>query len=172
MASFVRGSKNESVTTVVPTPIGDVTVTYHDNTVIGIELPREGARKRSRTSADQPSSRAYPLNSPPRQIAEYFEGRRTEFDVELDLTGASDFDLAVWKQMLQIPYGASATYGQIAQQMGRPGAARAVGGAAHRNPIPLIIPCHRVVGSDGALTGFGPGISKKAWLLDLEAHPR
>jgi methylated-DNA-[protein]-cysteine S-methyltransferase len=98
----------------------------------------------------------------------YFSGELRDFQLKVDLEGASEFDRSVWNALLRIPYGEQLTYGQLAREIGRPGAARAVGGAAHRNPIALIIPCHRLVGANGDLTGFGPGIDKKAWLLEHE----
>ena len=102
-----------------------------------------------------------------RQLEEYFKGRRQKFDVPLLLEG-TDFQKAVWRQLKKIPYGQTASYGDVARAIGRPGAFRAVGNANNKNPIPLIIPCHRVIGSDGKLVGFGGGIWRKEWLLDHE----
>jgi len=102
------------------------------------------------------------------QLDEYFAGERTAFDVPLDLRG-SEFQRSVWAALLEIPYGETATYGQIADRVGRPGKARAVGRANGSNPVALIVPCHRVIGSDGTLTGYGGGMERKRLLLDLEA---
>ena len=102
-----------------------------------------------------------------RQLAEYFAGERKQFDVRLALRG-TPFQLEVWNTLLRIPYGETRTYADIARAIGRPTATRAVGAANGANPIPIIIPCHRVIGKDGGLTGFGGGIGVKRRLLDLE----
>ena len=106
-----------------------------------------------------------------RQLTEYFRGKRTCFDVELDLAG-TDFQNEVWQALLTIPFGQTRTYQAIAKQIGRPTAIRAVGAANGRNPISIIVPCHRVVGADGALTGFAGGLEAKRRLLNLEACAR
>lgn len=102
-----------------------------------------------------------------RQLHEYFEGRRTTFDVPLAPEGTA-FQRDVWNALLRIPYGETTTYGQLARTIGRPSAVRAVGAANGQNPIPIIIPCHRVIGSDGRLVGFGGGLNVKRFLLALE----
>ena len=101
------------------------------------------------------------------QLTEYFQGKRTQFDLELDLEG-TPFQRAVWSELLRIPYGETRTYGDIAKAIGSPGAARAVGMANHDNPIAVVIPCHRVVGRDGSLTGYAGGLHLKAQLLSIE----
>jgi methylated-DNA-[protein]-cysteine S-methyltransferase len=103
-----------------------------------------------------------------RQLAEYFAGQRTEFDLPLCPTGTA-FQREVWAALQTIPYGQVRSYGEIAAQIGRPGASRAVGLANGRNPIAVIVPCHRVIGASGALTGYGGGLRRKRLLLDLEA---
>jgi methylated-DNA-[protein]-cysteine S-methyltransferase len=103
-----------------------------------------------------------------RQLEEYFSGERRSFDLELEPEG-SDFEKQVWKKLLLIPYGATTTYGEIACKLGDPGASRAVGLANARNPIAIIIPCHRVIGADGDLTGYAGGMHRKRWLLAHEA---
>jgi len=102
-----------------------------------------------------------------RQLGEYFAGRRRAFDVPLSFTG-SDFQKRVWRALLTIPFGETRSYGEIARQVGKPGASRAVGAANGRNPISIIAPCHRVVGSTGKLTGFAGGLDAKRYLLELE----
>ena len=102
-----------------------------------------------------------------RQLEEYFAGRRKTFDLPLRPHG-TDFQRRVWEQLLLIPYGQTATYGQIAQRIGNPNAARAVGQACNANPIPILIPCHRVVGFNSRLTGFALGLDVKSALLELE----
>lgn len=103
------------------------------------------------------------------QLAEYFTGQRETFEVPLDLRG-SDFQLKVWRQLLHIPYGKLRTYGQVARAMRQPTATRAVGQAAGQNPLPILVPCHRVVGKNGTLVGFAGGLTSKARLLRLEGH--
>lgn len=102
-----------------------------------------------------------------RQLGEYFAGERRSFDVPLSFAG-TDFQKRVWAALLAIPFGETRSYGEIADQLGAPGASRAVGAANGRNPISIIAPCHRVVGSTGKLTGFAGGLEAKAFLLDLE----
>ncbi|OBH01273.1 MULTISPECIES: methylated-DNA--[protein]-cysteine S-methyltransferase [unclassified Mycobacterium] len=101
------------------------------------------------------------------QIDAYFAGELTEFDIELELRG-TEFQRRVWRALLTIPYGATRSYGQIAEQIGAPGSARAVGWANGHNPIAIVVPCHRVIGANGSLTGFGGGLDRKRALLGLE----
>ncbi len=103
-----------------------------------------------------------------KQLTEYFAGERTEFDLELEPNG-TPFQLEVLDALLEIPYGKTTSYGDIAEKIGRPKAVRAVGAANGRNPLPIVIPCHRVIGSNGSLTGFGGGLDAKQYLLNLEA---
>jgi methylated-DNA-[protein]-cysteine S-methyltransferase len=104
------------------------------------------------------------------QLQEYFNGTRTRFDLPLDIGGTS-FQLAVWNELKKIPFGETRTYGEIARSIGKPGAARAVGMANHENPVAIVIPCHRVVGSDGSLTGYAGGLDLKKKLLEIELQP-
>ena len=101
------------------------------------------------------------------QLDAYFAGELTDFDLELDLRG-TDFQQRVWKALLTVPYGETRSYGEIAEQIGAPGSARAVGLANGRNPIAIIVPCHRVIGANGSLTGYGGGLERKQALLELE----
>lgn len=102
-----------------------------------------------------------------KQLNEYFAGKRTSFDLPLDFAG-TEFQQKVWKALLEIPFGETRTYGQIARQLGNPNAVRAVGAANGRNPISIIAPCHRVIGADGGLTGFAGGLKVKEYLLGME----
>jgi len=104
------------------------------------------------------------------ELVEYFAGDRTDFTVPTEFTRGSEFERAVWKQIASIPYGQTRTYGSIAHAVGEPGGAQAVGSACHRNPLPVIVPCHRVVGANGKLVGFGGGLPRKRFLLELEAR--
>ena len=101
------------------------------------------------------------------QLDEYFAGSRRDFELPLDLQG-TEFQVAAWRALADIPYGHTASYGQQAASIGRPKAVRAIGGANGRNPVGIVLPCHRIVGADGSLTGFGGGIEVKKWLLDHE----
>lgn len=102
-----------------------------------------------------------------RQLDEYFTGRRREFDLQFSLQG-SDFQRKVWNELLKIPYGKRATYKEVAMAIGDVKAARAVGGAANRNKLAIIVPCHRLIGTNGGLTGYAGGLWRKQWLLQLE----
>jgi methylated-DNA-[protein]-cysteine S-methyltransferase len=112
-----------------------------------------------------PDDRAFP--DAVEQLEAYFAGERTDFDLELSLAG-SEFQRRVWQALLTIPYGETRSYGEIAEQIGASGAARAVGLANGRNPIAIIVPCHRVIGASGSLTGYGGGLERKQSLLELE----
>ena len=106
------------------------------------------------------------------QLESYFNGGLVEFDLPLDLAG-TEFQVKAWKALLEIPFGEKRTYGQLAKQIRQPRATRAVGLANNQNPIAIVVPCHRVVGANGSLTGYGGGLPKKRWLLDHEAtHAR
>jgi methylated-DNA-[protein]-cysteine S-methyltransferase len=131
--------------------------------------PRSGHRLPAQDSQWVRSERA--LTPLLRQLAEYFAGERREFELELAPSG-SPFQLRVWRALRAIPYGQTASYGEIAAAVGRPGAARAVGGANNRNPIAIVVPCHRVIGANGTLTGYGGGLPRKQQLLALEAGGR
>jgi methylated-DNA-[protein]-cysteine S-methyltransferase len=111
---------------------------------------------------------AEPFSAVRDQIDDYFAGRRTTFDVPLTLRGTA-FQRRVWTELRRIPYGESISYGELARRVGVPAAARAVGTANGLNPIAVIVPCHRVIGADGSLTGYGGGLERKRFLLDLEA---
>jgi methylated-DNA-[protein]-cysteine S-methyltransferase len=111
---------------------------------------------------------ARPFAAAIRELGEYFAGKRRVFTVKLKPAGTS-FQLAVWQALRAIPYGETISYGELARRIGRPSASRAVGAANGANPLPIIVPCHRVIGANGTLTGFGGGIETKRYLLGLEA---
>ncbi len=151
----------------MPSPIGTLTVVVSDVGVCAVwwhDDPRPGsdAPTTSPTAAQQQL-----LDSTMHQLGEYFAGTRTEFDLPLDPQGTA-FQRAAWDVLRSIPYGTTMTYGQQAVALGDPNKARAVGAANGRNPIGIIVPCHRVVGASGALTGFAGGLDAKAWLLEHE----
>ena len=131
-------------------------------------LIEETGLVRKLTRTDLPQTERTPLaDEVKRQLDEYFEGVRRSFDLPCAPEG-TEFQLKVWKALSRIPYGETRTYGEIASSVGNPKACRAVGGAIHRNPILIAIPCHRVIGSDGSLTGFREGLKYKRMLLETE----
>ena len=105
------------------------------------------------------------------QIKQYLAGKRNGFDLPLDLRGGTEFQQSVWQALLKIPAGATSTYGVVSTKVGKPKAMRAVGAAVGRNPISIIVPCHRVMGADGSLTGYAGGLHRKQALLQLETSP-
>ena len=141
---------------VVDSPIGPLGVTVAGDTVINV---RFGARPGP--PAEHPAAA---------QLTAYFAGELTDFTVPFELRGGSEFERAVWAQLRRIPYGEMQTYGEVAKIVGDAGAARAVGTACNRNPIAVVVPCHRVVGAGGKMVGFGGGIPLKRHLLELEAR--
>ena len=152
----------------VMSPIGTFRVVYQGSTVRAIDLLENGVPQTGLPVGAVRRKPPFPMGSPPRQLQEYFRGTRSAFDVVPDPDSASAFDRAVWKTLREVPRGRTVTYGELARRAGYPGSARAVGGAMHRNPIPIVVPCHRVVGHGGAIAGFGLGLWRKRWLLDHE----
>jgi O-6-methylguanine DNA methyltransferase len=152
----------------VPTPIGTFRVVYHDQMLHQVDLLERGVHGSELPEGAVPVRGALPPGSPPAQLKEYFEGRRDRFDIDIDPGVGTEFDRRVWALLLKVPAGETVTYGELARRAGRPRAARAVGGAMHRNPMPIMIPCHRVVGDDRSLTGYGLGLWRKRWLLERE----
>ncbi|MDB5679934.1 methylated-DNA--[protein]-cysteine S-methyltransferase [Sphingomonas bacterium] len=152
--------------TIFPSPVGALKLVASDKGLAAI-LWENDHEDRVRLG-DMTEDREHPvLVETAHQLGEYFAGTRTRFDLPLDFRG-TDFQKSVWAALLTIPAGETRSYAQIAQQVGRPTAYRAVGAANGKNPISIIAPCHRVVGSDGSLTGFAGGLDGKKYLLDLE----
>jgi methylated-DNA-[protein]-cysteine S-methyltransferase len=150
--------------TVVPSPIGPLTAVREDGALVGLYM--ELSRRPPDPDLVGPRSDE-DVEDVVRQLGEYFAGDRTEFDLPLRPIG-NDFQLAVWEQLTRIPYGETRSYGFVARALGDPGAAQAVGAANGRNPLSIVVPCHRVIGADGSLVGYGGGLSRKRFLLDLE----
>ncbi|MHB8351610.1 MAG: methylated-DNA--[protein]-cysteine S-methyltransferase [Thermoplasmata archaeon] len=150
------------------TPIGQFRVLFGDRTVRAVSLLERGVPERE-VPADAVVVRgAPPPGSAPAQLTEYFRGTRSVFDLGVPEDLGSHFDRDIWTELLGVPAGRTIGYGELARRAGHPGAARAVGGAMRRNPIPIIVPCHRVVGEDRALVGYGLGLWRKRWLLEHE----
>ena len=145
------------------TPLGEMTAALDASGAVK-ELSFRGRERRGGAASAESRVGAEVA----RQIAEYFAGKRTEFDLPLDPDG-TPFQKDVWNALLEIPYGERRTYSDVARRIGRPDAVRAVGAANGANPIAVVIPCHRVVGRDGTLTGYGAGLPVKRYLLDLES---
>jgi methylated-DNA-[protein]-cysteine S-methyltransferase len=147
-------------------PLGILRLIGDGSALIGILM--EGDKHPPAGSAGARFDEA-PFRSAREQLAAYFAGELTRFDVPIAPAG-SVFQQLVWRALLDVPYGATESYGGLARRIGNPRACRAVGLANGRNPIPIIVPCHRVIGSDGSLTGYGGGIERKRWLLAHEAR--
>ncbi len=164
----MRTTTNPTKTfTVMPSPVGPLTLLAEEDALVGLHFdldpsgqPRPGWVRDERRLRDAVT-----------QLNEYFAGRRQTFDLPLAPRGTA-FRQLVWKALQAIPYGETATYGEIARAIGQPQASRAIGGANHHNPLAIVIPCHRVIGADGSMTGYGGGLPRKRLLLDLEASGR
>jgi len=142
-----------------PSPIGDLVITASDSGLTGVWFPGKGP-----VAAARPDDERGPASE---LLAEDFAGTRTTFDLPLD-AGGTAFERRVWDALRTIPYGTTLSYSELARRLGDPRATRAVGAANGKNPIPIIVPCHRVIGANGALTGFGGGLDRKRWLLEHE----
>jgi methylated-DNA-[protein]-cysteine S-methyltransferase len=160
----------EHFSCVIRSPVGELTLVATAEALVALvwrtaghgRVPFDNARQQPRHPL---------LRETSRQLGDYFAGKRRAFELALEFRG-TDFQQRVWAALLTIPYGETRTYGQIAAQIGNPTAVRAVGAANGRNPIAIIAPCHRVIGMNGSLTGFGGGLDAKAHLLSLEAPQR
>ncbi|MEO8024270.1 methylated-DNA--[protein]-cysteine S-methyltransferase [Polaromonas sp.] len=165
------------VQTTFQSPLGKMIIAATDKGLAGLwfegqrHLPQEllaPALVASRTAV-WPSDPDHPvLQEVSRQLTEYFAGQRTQFDVPLDLAYGTAFQQSVWQALLKIPQGGTASYSEVSRRIGNPTAVRAVGAAVGRNPVSIIVPCHRVMGAGGALTGYAGGLDRKAALLTLE----
>lgn len=149
-------------TTTMTTPLGDLSVITSATGVVAIRWLDESDRDDG--SPTTPNDLGQEAT---RQLAEYFAGDRTEFDLPLDLRG-TEFQRQVWASLATIPYGETISYAEQAERLGRPSAVRAVAAANGKNPVGIVVPCHRVIGSDGSLTGYAAGLPVKRWLLAHE----
>jgi methylated-DNA-[protein]-cysteine S-methyltransferase len=157
------------------TPIGTLLLARTDGGLCRIEFDPEPERledELARRFGTRLLRVHRPLDAARRQLDEYFEGERQEFTLPVDLRPATDFTRRVLEELTRVPYGETTTYGSLAQRAGRPSAARAVGTVMNRNPVPIVLPCHRVVGSTGSLVGYGGGLDRKRHLLELEGRPQ
>jgi methylated-DNA-[protein]-cysteine S-methyltransferase len=159
---------------IADTPVGPLLVAVTDQGLCRISFDPEPDRETeqlARAFGTRVLRAPKPLDPVKRELDEYFEGERRAFDLPVDLRGRSEFTQQVLDQLARVPYGEVTTYGSLAARTGRPRAARAVGTIMNRNPIPIVLPCHRVVGSTGSLVGYGGGLDRKRLLLDLEHAP-
>ena len=166
MAKAEPGTEKRHVYKCVPTPVGRLTLVATDEGLAAILWEHDRPRRVQLNIVGE-DNRHPVLVETERQLGEYFAGRRKQFELRLDPSG-TPFQRTVWRALMTIPFGETRSYAQIAKQIGHPGAARAVGAANARNPLSIVAPCHRVVGSRGALTGFAGGLDVKAHLLVLE----
>jgi methylated-DNA-[protein]-cysteine S-methyltransferase len=148
--------------TIYESPLGPLTLVGGPAGLSALDFPGHDA------PLDEDRRDPAPFADAVGQLEEYFAGRRVCFDVPLDLAGGTPFQRSVWNALLEIPCGATTTYRALARAVGRPDAVRAVGSAVGRTPVPIIVPCHRALGSDGSLTGYRGGLRRKQALLDLE----
>jgi len=142
-------------------PIGEICIKEENGNIVALFLKKE------EEIAEKKEEESEVLKEAKKQLAEYFSGIRREFHLPLCPHGTA-FQKKVWNALQRIPYGQTKSYGEVAAEIGNPNASRAVGGANHKNPIMIVIPCHRVIGADGGLVGFGGGIEVKRYLLSLE----
>lgn len=156
------------VTTTIDSPIGELTLTSEEGVLTGVQMHEQRHPKKipagSRADA---AGLAYAVE----QLQAYFAGELTGFELPLRMDG-TEFQRRVWASLCEIPYGETISYGELARWVGNPKASRAVGLANGRNPIAIVVPCHRVIGADGSLTGYGGGLERKVWLLEHEQARR
>lgn len=161
---------NEGVQTLVDSPLGPLRLVATPAGLMGLWFERN--QRHAPTDAEMSGwrlTRSHPLlDRVAQQLDEYFAGERSHFECPLDLRRGTPFQRAVWHALLEIPAGQTTSYGELARRLGRPPAARAVGAAVGRNPLAIVVPCHRVLGRHGSLTGYAGGLDRKQALLELE----
>ena len=150
--------------TTIDSPVGELTLVARDGSLTGVYFPHHWYRPDPATFGDRDDAG---FGEAKRQLAEYFDGDREQFELPLDPHGDA-FQHRVWGLINRIPYGQTTTYGDLARELGEGTLAKEVGAAVGRNPLSVIVPCHRVVGKDGSLTGYAGGLARKRFLLDLE----
>jgi methylated-DNA-[protein]-cysteine S-methyltransferase len=165
----MRQTKATRYHTTHATPVGELTLVASDQGLRAILWPRLSPARAGIHPRPQRHPQHPILVQTAAQLDEYFAGLRTSFDIRLDLQGTR-FQLAAWSSLADIPFGTTTSYGRQAAALGIPTAARALGAATGANPVCIVLPCHRVIGADGSLTGFGGGLPAKRWLLDHEAR--
>ncbi|KMO98514.1 cysteine methyltransferase [Streptomyces roseus] len=154
--------------TIVDSPYGPLTLVATDKVLSGLYMSAQRHRPAEESFGARVAATEEPFPEVVRQLAAYFAGELTEFDVPVRLEGTA-FQRSVWDQLVRIPYGRTWSYGELAARLGKPNASRAVGLANGRNPVSIIVPCHRVIGASGGMTGYGGGVERKVRLLAFEA---
>ena len=159
-------NQDTTLFTIIASPVGPLTLVGEGDDITGLYFETGSSVAAPRPGWLRDDRR---LRAAATQLAEYFAGKRTRFELALAPRGTA-FQKSVWAALVNIPFGQTATYGDIARAIGKPTASRAVGGANHRNPLSIIIPCHRVIGTDGGMTGYGGELYRKRLLLELESR--
>ncbi|MFD0359209.1 methylated-DNA--[protein]-cysteine S-methyltransferase [Streptomyces sp. NPDC127110] len=161
-------STTSKIHTVVDSPYGLLTLVATDGVLSGLYMTGQRHRPAEESFGERVADSEEPFPEVRRQLAAYFAGELTEFTVPVRLEGTA-FQRSVWEQLVRIPYGRTWSYGQLAAELGKPNASRAVGLANGKNPVGIIVPCHRVIGASGSMTGYGGGIERKVRLLEFES---
>ncbi|MCX5403549.1 methylated-DNA--[protein]-cysteine S-methyltransferase [Streptomyces sp. NBC_00335] len=154
--------------TVVDSPYGPLTLVAADGVLCGLYMTGQRHRPAEESFGERVAASEAPFPEVERQLTAYFAGELTSFDLPVRLEG-TEFQRSVWEQLVRIPYGQTWSYGELAAKLGKPNASRAVGLANGKNPVGIIVPCHRVIGSSGSMTGYGGGIDRKVRLLAFES---
>jgi methylated-DNA-[protein]-cysteine S-methyltransferase len=162
---MITAEENTMIYTLITSPLGELLATRDDGGITGLYLP---SGKNAVTPGDDWTRDDQAFDDLRMQLTQYFAGNRRDFDLPLHASGSA-FQKRVWGALCEIPYGETATYGGTAEAIGAPTASRAVGLANGQNPISIVVPCHRVIGANGSLTGYGGGLEAKQWLLSHEA---
>ncbi|MGO4463244.1 methylated-DNA--[protein]-cysteine S-methyltransferase [Streptomyces sp. M-16] len=166
MNSVVSSRKTH---TEVQSPLGTLTLVATDGVLSALYMTEHRHRPGEETFGERVPADEGPFPEVVRELTAYFAGELTEFTVPVHLEG-TPFQRSVWEQLLRIPYGETWSYGRLAAELGKPNASRAVGLANGKNPVSIIVPCHRVIGASGAMTGYGGGLDRKVRLLELEGR--
>jgi methylated-DNA-[protein]-cysteine S-methyltransferase len=167
-ATATQTATSPTVTTSFTSPVGLLTLTARDGVLSGLYMDDQQHAPSPSPSWERDDAAFVDVAE---QLHAYFAGTRSDFEVPFVLHG-TDFQREVWRALCEIPHGETISYGELAARVGKPSASRAVGLANGRNPLAIIVPCHRVIGANGALTGYGGGLTRKAWLLQHEGSHR
>jgi methylated-DNA-[protein]-cysteine S-methyltransferase len=164
----VAASPNTTIITSMDSPIGELTLTAVGGSLTGVHMNEQRHTPKLPAGCERDDAG---LAHAVEQLQAYFAGELTDFDLPMVMRG-TDFQRTVWAELCEIPYGETISYGELARRVGNPKASRAVGLANGRNPLAIVVPCHRVIGADGSLTGYGGGLERKVWLLEHEGSYR
>lgn len=162
---ILAATTSTTIMTSMDSPIGELTLTADGGVLTGVHMNEQRHAPKLQVGCERDDAGLVHVVA---QLQAYFAGELIDFDFPMELRG-SDFQRRVWAALCEIPYGQTISYGELARWVGNPKASRAVGLANGRNPIAIVVPCHRVIGADGSLTGYGGGLERKVWLLEHEA---